>query len=112
MTLKEQMEADLEVFFNPDEFGQTVTYDNGTDPAADILAVVDFDREGRYHADYALIYLKASDVERPKYRDKITIDGRVWRVMRDEKDGLNVWLINRVWSVNITADERFTGWGG
>lgn len=93
MTLKEDMVEDLDMFFNLDEFAETITY-NGVE----IPAVVDFGEHPYEHGDAlrdrAVIYVKVSDVAAPDYQDAVTIRGDAWTVRKvpDGHDGAT-WLI-------------------
>jgi len=105
------MVFDADVFINPDEFGQYVTFDNGSDPAVVVAAVVDHDLIGRYHAGCAVIYVKEGDLPAaPEYRDQFIVAGTSWRVIRDSKSGPGAILEHGMWSIKIVKDERFTGW--
>ena len=80
MTLKEQMEADQDVFFNPEEFGRIVTY-NGVD----ITAIVDSHDFGyeQYpevrNAEVSLL-VKSADVSDPKAGDSVILGEDTYQV--------------------------------
>lgn len=79
-TFKDQIAADLEIFFNPEEFGRDVTY-NGTV----IAAVVD-----AYDSSYqqfpqvlnaeATLLVKTADVPDPADGDVVVIDSVTYQV--------------------------------
>jgi len=78
MALKSFLSADLSLFFNTDEFAETVSY-NGQDISAIFTSYKD--QEER-HSDFikAELTVKFSDITSPQYRDKVVIDGVTWRV--------------------------------
>ncbi len=100
MTLKSQILSDLPVFFNTDDFAETITY-NGVS----IKAIVDYgeyygDETGRRNAARANITVRHSDVSTPAYDDSVIIDGTTWRVFNiEEGDGYT-------WSLNLISSER------
>ena len=102
MTLKAQLTTDLSVFFDTDEFAEVVTYNS-----ASIKAVVDYgvnqsldDNINDSNMTKATIFVKASDVPDPKYRDTVIINAVVWDVMNiAEGDGY-------AWKLNLYRDER------
>ncbi len=104
---KDQLTSDLDVFFNTDEFAEAVTYTPSGGSAVSISAIVDradgSRREGGLSSlQYeAMIQVKASDlVARPKYRDKVTIDGIDYVVMEQGVTGDGY-----VWTVPLRAKE-------
>jgi hypothetical protein len=96
------MTADLSVFFNTDEFAETITY-----AGVSIKAIVDYGRVqdlgnavNNANVNIAAIWVKKSDVASPTYRDTVVISGVTWTVLNVESgDGLT-------WKVNIRRDER------
>ena len=101
MTFKTQMTSDLSVFFDSDEFAETVTY-NGESIEAVIDYGEDLDRieAGDAVAAMATIYVEVSDVADPDYRDTVVIGSDTWRVRNIVKgDGY-------VWKLDIKRDER------
>jgi len=77
MTLKNQLSSDLPVFFNIDDFGETVSYNS-----VDIEAVVDhgFEEDANSLFDFVDIEVKASDVATVTYRtDTLVYGGLTWR---------------------------------
>ena len=103
MTLSEQLLSDLPVFFNTDEFSQTVTY-----AGSSIDAVVSFNKNlddaGQSPMATGLIRVKASDVANPDYRDAVIISGVTWRVRRIESGDGNTWQLE------VYRDERPGVW--
>jgi hypothetical protein len=99
MTLKAQLTTDLSVFFDTNEFAETVTYN-----AAPIIGIPDYgadqDSNDSDSMTKATIFVKASDVPAPKYRDTVIINSIVWNVLNiTEGDGY-------VWKLNLYRDER------
>lgn len=105
MTLKTQMTTDLAVFFNDDEFAETVTY-NGTD----ITAIVEYGagRDTGAVARLATLFVKKSDVTLPAYRDTIIIGSDTWRVFENEDQEAVISGDGYVWKIPIFLSERPT----
>lgn len=77
------MAADLSVFFNANEFAESVTYAGNA-----ITAIVERSlgkRENSVTAQgsvkQATLFVKESDVSAPAYRDAVVIDGDTWHVI-------------------------------
>lgn len=102
MTLKSQLSSDLPVFFNTDDFAETVTYNS-----VDIPAIVDYgvEKSGE-NARTAHIIIKQSDVANPAYRDTVVIDSATWRVFRDPNKEVAVKGEGNVWELSLVRDER------
>ena len=100
MTFKDSLEADMAVFFNAEEFAETIVY-NGVE----IVAVVDVGgtpaEAEESLRDEALIYVKASDVTAPAYGDAVTARGHEWKVRRvpDAHDGF-------IWTISVIKNTR------
>jgi len=104
MTLADQLSTDLSVFFDADDFAQTITY-NG----ASINALVDYGMYGSgENARTARIIVKASDVAAPAYRDTVVIAGTTWRVFRDPDREVAVKGDGHVWELALIRDEKPT----
>lgn len=102
MTLADQLTTDLPVFFDTDDFGQTITY-NGSS----IIAIVDYGiSPAGENARTARIVVKASDVPAPAYRDLAIIGSDTWRVFRDPKQEVAVKGDGHVWELTLIRDER------
>lgn len=80
MTLKEQMQADLDVFVNPDEFGTACILTlNGSDNSIDvILDKVQEDETGLY---IDVVSAKKSDIEGLDVGDVFTIEGEAYHTV-------------------------------
>jgi len=84
MTLKTQMASDMSIFFNADEFAETISYTASGESATDISAVVD--RSGELLEAYVrgertamiTITVKKADVSNLAYGDIFTIDSEEW----------------------------------
>lgn len=102
MTLAEQLTTDLDVFFNADEFAQAVTYNSAAITAVESYAELMPDNEGISIKRQKILYVKASDVAAPAYRDEVVIDGVTWYVgpenEHEDLDGM--------WKLPLYRDER------
>ena len=96
-----------EVVFDDQEFAVAAVYQSvsGGDPV-DVTVVPSYGREpaqggyGRGVVAEALALVKVSEVPTPAYRDRLTINGRQWRVAEViEGDG-------RTWSLALVDDQR------
>ena len=84
MTLKTQMSTDLSVFFNADEFAETVSYTAIGGAAVDITAIVT--REGAHQEPYlrgpstaiGSIEVQKSEVPNPQHGDIYVFDSQTW----------------------------------
>ncbi len=78
MTLKNDIAADADVFYDTDEFGQSMTY-NGTE----IVGVIESGSERMENmvASPALqVRVRQVDVPAPAVDDRVVTDGRTYRV--------------------------------
>ena len=104
MTLQEQITSDLAVFFDTDEFAETVSY-NGSD----IPAIIEYGGPGAGGpAKTAVIEVKVSDVANPSYRDTVVISGDTWHVYRIQSQGVYIKGDNYTWQIPIKRDSRPT----
>lgn len=97
MTLKTQMATDLAAFFNAGEFGESVTY------AGTAITAVVTERRGTGEENVmtaertvkqASLYVKASDVAAPAYRDAVVIGSDTWHVIQiPGTDEEGVWML-------------------
>lgn len=98
------MTSDLTVYFNTDEFAETVTY-NGSSVTALFRYKRNLDVDaGTDNSDTTMakaeLMVKVSDVASPAYRDTIIVSSVTWRVKNIEYgDGY-------VWKLNLYQDER------
>jgi len=104
MSFASQILVDLSVFFNADEFADSVTY-NG----AALSAVFIPDEENRMQlkadASQAYLIVKVSDLaSAPAYRDVIVINGNTWYAFRDTKDRAEI--IDGVYMIPIIRGEK------
>ena len=77
MTLKSQLGSDLSIFFDTDDFAETVAYNS-----VDIPAIVDQGAEEDANSlfDFIDIEVQGSDVAAVAYRtDTLVYDGLTWR---------------------------------
>lgn len=96
-----------EVVFDVDHFASAAVYQSVSGgEALPITVVPSYGREpaqsgyGRGVAAEAMALVKVSEVPNPAYRDKLTINGRQWRVAEViEGDG-------RTWSLALVDDQR------
>ncbi len=63
-SFQEQMQADLAVFFNTDEFAQDVSYDDGNGIVT-VQGIVDFGETAKEQARVATIEVQKSQVPAP-----------------------------------------------
>ena len=92
MTFKSQLTTDLSVFYNTDEFAETVSYTAVGESAVDITAIVT--RQGSHMEPYvrgsitasAIIEVQKSEVTTPQHGDTYTFDSETWE-MDPEMDG-------------------------
>lgn len=101
---QEQMLADMDVWFNSDEFAEAVVYNDGISPVS-ILGVVDYGGATKQQATAATITVKKTDVPAPEYRHTFTISGQVWTIKAD-KTGVDIEGDNYIWVIGIVRDER------
>lgn len=101
MTLSDQLTSDLSIFYDTDEFAETVTYNGSAIPA-----IVDYktnlDDAGSRGSAMAIaeISVRASDVAAPAYRDTVVIGSVTWKVRRTlSGDG-------KEWKLELYRDER------
>lgn len=86
MTFKTEINTDVDVFVNFDEFAKTVTYTAVGQSGSNIYAVVE--RNAIFQEPYvrgmltalANIYVKKSDVSNPQFGDVFEFDGEVWEL--------------------------------
>ncbi len=92
MTLKTQLTIDMSVFFNADEFAETVSYTPKGGAAVDITAIVT--REGAHQEPYVRgpstaigsVIVKKSDVSNPQHGDTYAFDSQTWE--HDPENGV------------------------
>ena len=92
MTLKTQLTTDLPVFYNTDEFAETVSYTPIGGAAVDISAIVT--REGAHQEPYVRgpstaigsVMVKKSDVSNPQHGDTYVFDSQTWE--HDPENGV------------------------
>jgi len=107
MTFKTDMSSDLSVFFNTDEFAQSVTYTPKGGSGTSISAV--FERDAPFQEAYVRgretatgeLAVKTDDVGTPQYGDTFTIGTEIWDydaergVIYEDDDVLVIGLIRR-----------------
>lgn len=84
MTLKDQITNDLSVFFNIDEFAETIVYTDVNDVETDITAIVT--RLAPLQEEYVRgretatceIEVKRSDLPDLQYGETFTFDSEIW----------------------------------
>ena len=86
-TFHDDLEQDLEVFFNEDEFADQVTYKPKVGDQVQTQAIIIYEEnqteDQRGNHTKAEIELKRSDVATPNYGDLIEIDSVDWRFIRE-----------------------------
>lgn len=102
MTLAAQFITDLGVFFNVDEFAQVVTYNSATINAVEAYDELMPENERISIKRQKVLYVKASDVSSPAYRDTVVINGVTWHVgPENEHEDLR-----GTWKLPLYRDER------
>ena len=109
MTFASQLSSDLSAFLNTSEFAETVSYNSTS-----ISAI--FDTEGQrpadYFGDFAVLYVSASDVASPSYRDTVVIGGETWKVFDDQsKARPELSPDRRMWAIPLYKAEKPKVWG-
>jgi len=79
MTLKAQIESDLPVFFNTDEFASSVVY-NGNTGTGILTKQQDLAQSETGQSQFATLTIRKSFVADPTIYDTIVVDGITWRV--------------------------------
>ena len=108
MTFAEQMETDLDLFFDADAFAQTVTY-NGAAVAA-IIEAPETSLVTGLDATACILHVRRSDVPSPAYRDTVVVaDGDnagTWHVYRWPRRPVVLADEGGVYTLMMTRDER------
>lgn len=84
MTLKTQITSDLSVFFNADDFAETIQYINSDKVETDIVAIVTMDDPSQepYVRGESIatceIEVQAKDVPNPQYGETFVFGGYTW----------------------------------
>ncbi|MGB2808000.1 MAG: hypothetical protein WBC22_09675 [Sedimentisphaerales bacterium] len=113
MTFKDQMTSDLSVFFNTDEFADTVSYTSIDDIAKDITIVPT--RSNPFQEPYVRgeetatceIEVKKSEVTHPQYGDIFTIPSRVWAYDATITTESEVWEFDPVRGIISQDDDTY-----
>lgn len=93
-TFAEQLASDLGIFFNDDEFAESATY-NGKVITVVEAAVSERNTGSPGFASPTFgIFVKASDVARPKGGDIVTFRGVSCRVSQFASGDIGVWLVD------------------
>ena len=92
MTFKDQLGTDLGVFFNTNEFAETVAY-KGVNVSAIVDRLKDQQIVSGNAAAYAQLQVKKTDVASPAYLDAVVFDAQSWVVERVESSDQQVWII-------------------
>ena len=110
-TFLENLEDDFDnTFYNAEEFGQTITYDNGT-TQTQVSAIVDYGVDGQKHEGiHATIQVKKLEVVDPVYGDSFIIDSVVYKINNDSGQDFRKTLDPYTWEIKTTAKERGKGW--
>ena len=106
MTFKQQMIADLDIFFNTDEFAENITYTPAGGSPASVSAILGDENAAIQDpvpaGDTMRIYVKAGEVPSPNYKDTFTIGGEVWYLRANLSGGAN----DGIWQLEISRSER------
>lgn len=83
---KAQIITDLSVFFNLEEFAETVSYTASGQAAIDVTAIIIRDTvfQEPYirgpHTAHADLYIKKSEIAEPRFGDTFTADEEIWEL--------------------------------
>ena len=106
MTFKDQLTLDLGCFFNTDEFAITATYLPQDGLATSITVVLDGQNATLQDpvpaGDTMAIFVKASEVDKPQYRDQFIINDETWYFRRNLSGGAN----DGIYELEISRSER------
>ncbi len=104
MTFKSMLATDLETFFNPDEFAETVIYTPVDGVEKEIIAVF-VPGDGTPDSDFGKLFVKTSDIEKPVYQDTVVLEnGEEWKVFRDK--GQRAQMQINIWIIPVYKNER------
>jgi hypothetical protein len=92
MTFATDINSDLSVFFNTDEFAEEVTY-AGTDINALIYYGERLDERSGALVSTCTLSIQVSDVTTPAYRDTVVIGSATWTVTKINNGDANIWEI-------------------
>ena len=106
MTLKTQMDNDLNIFFDKDEFADSATYLPKTGGPVVIDVIIDLlddlDHAGIEGQKSAVIFwLKRTQIADPKFKDEIIHNAVSWVVERVALGG-----DGRIWQIECRKDSR------
>jgi hypothetical protein len=97
MTLKNQIQADEDVFYDDDDFAETVMY-NTQSSSDQILALVNRGENLKHETNKAKItstvWVKRSDITQPTYKDTVVFDSYTWIVEKIDSGGLIDWKVS------------------
>lgn len=94
MSFREQLDDDLDIFFDSNEFAQGIIYSG-----VSIQAIVDFNLDLNYSGsdvyEYAQITLRTKDISnKPKFGDAVSIDAQVYIVENIVESDENIQIVN------------------
>ena len=103
MTLKDQIITDLDVYVNPDEFGDAITYTPTGGDAVTIYGIFDADYsafspfDGEVATSEPSVLCKTSDVAAIKTNEPMVIEGVTYRINGPgEPDGTGMTRVRLV----------------
>lgn len=87
MNLKEQMAADIDIFTNPDEFGDTVTYSQGgVDKPINVLFTMVPDESSDFESMLTFMTIKYSDAPDLDKTASLILGSKTYAVVSMPKD--------------------------
>ena len=90
MSLRDLQKPHLQAAFSPEMFGEEISY-NGGDPIYGIFRLMENpDRSRNGSRVQGALQVMVEDVESWSYRDEVTIDGSVWKVLGET--GESTWF--------------------
>jgi len=95
LTLKQQIAADKEIFFNEDDFAEAIVYNGESFLAVETVATDQNTGFPGFVVPVFTVLISSQDVSRPKAGDVVTFRGKVYKV------GANPVSHGPVWSVDL-----------
>lgn len=94
MTFKDLLKQDLdETFFNPDEFGEEVSYNGSTITVVEVTGGTEQTSIPGMENPVRSLLVREEDVARPKAGDTVILDGATWYVQSSPSLDGGVWSI-------------------
>lgn len=102
MSFKEQLDNDLDIFFNSDEFAEEVVFVSSESGTMNVKVIIEYLQDLEISSDgnhqSAIVYMKRTDLN-PNYMDKIYINAKEWKIEQIQEN-------NNVAKLLIRTKER------